>query len=358
MFNQIEELWTRARLLKEAFEEYRICSREVYFKAQELISCSGDVPKEFQVSCLPVPEDFFSLKKNLFSTLFQSAYRILWVKEERRCLYGKLNHLFRVWVTCADNLLDEEDKITFPLKIPGESRVMRQVISIMAADRIMQGILNEAVEKTVITKEESSLLAEGSLRILLPSAAEEASEEGGILQRPHPDYVLNTIHRLKTGLLFHIPFLGLDAIEKGIDPDRLSACKEGLGRFGLGCQLLDDIRDMARDYLEKRHNYVLSCIFWQVCSRDIDLLKDFEKDIKVQDKIFPFFSQVVLPAAELAGDLLKEGLFILDKLGLGLGESAAKNMARSMFKILDVGELTKCKLQAAALTMPPAFMTA
>lgn len=358
MFNQIEELWARARLLKESFEEYRLCSKEVYSKAQELIRCPEDISKEFQVSCLPMPEEFFYLKKNLFSALFQSVYRILGIKEERRCLYGKLNHLFRIWVTSADNLLDGEDKITLPLKIPGESRIMRQVISIMAADRIMKRILDEAVEEKVITIEESKILADKSLRILLPSAAEEASEEGGILQRPDPDYVLNTIHKLKTGLLFHIPFLGPESIESGIDQDRLSGCKEGLGRFGLGCQLLDDIRDMARDYLEKRHNYVLSCIFWQGRSGDIDLLKDLEKDMRVQDKISPFFNQVVLPAAELAGDLLKDGLFILDKLGLGLGESAAKNMARSMFKILDVGELTKCKLQAAALTMPPAFMTA
>ena len=31
--------------------------------------------------------------------------------------------------------------------------------------------------------------------------------------------------------------------------------------FGLGCQILDDIRDISKDYLEKRHNYILSKIY-------------------------------------------------------------------------------------------------
>lgn len=344
-------------MLKESFEEYSLCASGVYSKAQELVRCPEDVPAEFRVSCLPVPAEFFSLRKNLFSTLFQSVYRILGVKEERRRLYGGLNHLFRVWVTSADNLLDGEDKITLPLKMPGESRIMRQVISIMAADRIMKRMLDEAQGKAVITREESSILSERSLQILLPSAAEEASEEGGIWRRPHPDYVLNTIHKLKTGLLFHIPFLGPEAIEAGMDTDKLFACKEGLARFGLGCQLLDDIRDMAGDYLEKRHNYVLSWIFWKERSGDIELLKELEKDMRIQDKIFPYFKGAVPAAADLAGDLLLDGLTILDKRGLGLGEYAIKRMALSMFKVLDVGELAKCRLQAAPLTMQPAFMT-
>lgn len=343
-------------MLKNAFEEYRICMSEVYSRARELIRCPEDIPREFRVSCLPVPGEFFSLRKNLFSALFQSVYLVLEIKKERRCLYGKLNHLFRIWVTSADNLLDGEDKAPLPLKIAGESRIMRQVISIMAADRIMKQMLDEAVDKAVITARDSSVLSEKSLETLLPSAAEEASEEGGILQRPHPDYVLNTIHKLKTGLLFHIPFLGLEAIETDIDKGRLSACKEGLSKFGLGCQILDDIRDMFRDYRQRRHNYVLSRIFWQGRSRDMELLKELEKNANLQDKIFLNFSEAALPAADLAYDLLKEGLLILDELGLGLGEFGARNMAWSMFNVLDAGELIKCRPQGAPLIMQPAFM--
>ena len=105
---------------------------------------------------------------------------------------------------------------------------MRQVVSIMLADRILKKIIDDAVVKGVITEHDASELSNKSLQILLPSAAEEASEEGGITSRPDADYVLNTIHRLKTGLLFHIPFLGPDNIEKNIDKQLLLSAKTGL----------------------------------------------------------------------------------------------------------------------------------
>ena len=172
-----------------------------------------------------------------------------------------MNHLFRVWVTSADNLLDHEDKVVVPIEIAGSSPVMRQVISIMLADRIMSRLTAEAVREGVLSDAQSELITEKSLQILLPSAAEEASEESGITQRPDAEYVLQTIHRLKTGLLFHIPFLGPDHIEEHLDADVLGLCKDGLMNFGLGCQILDDIRDLAKDFLEARHNYVLSELF-------------------------------------------------------------------------------------------------
>lgn len=88
-------------------------------------------------------------------------------------------------------------------------------------------------------------ILELSLRVLLPSAAQEAGEEGGIRKRPGPDYVLRTIHRFKTGLLFHIPFLGPEHVEENISPARLERLKDALLSFRLGCQVLDDILDLG-----------------------------------------------------------------------------------------------------------------
>jgi len=97
-----------------------------------------------------------------------------------------LNQLFRIWVTGADNLLDREDKTTLPIRMPGRSPVMRQVVAIMAADRVLARLLNAAVGNALITPEEADILSDGSLQVLLPSAAQEASEEGGIVNRPRP----------------------------------------------------------------------------------------------------------------------------------------------------------------------------
>ena len=43
-----------------------------------------------------------------------------------------------------------------------------------------------------------------------------------------------------------------------MDPGQCDLIRDALMQFGLGCQLLDDLRDMARDLNERRHNNVLS----------------------------------------------------------------------------------------------------
>ncbi|MBM4102444.1 MAG: hypothetical protein FJ263_00125 [Planctomycetes bacterium] len=341
MTTEIEHLWQQGKFLKAAFDEYKVCIKAVFKEAQTLLQSPPQTPAEFEVRMGTIPDEFYSIRKNLFSTLFQSVYPLLKIEEPRRLLYGKLNHLFRIWVTSADNLLDNEDKIVVPMEIAGSSRVMRQVISILLADRILRNITDEAVRNKVLREEEASLLTHRSLQILLPSAAEEGSEEDGITHRPNAGYVLNTIHRLKTGLLFHIPFLGPDTIEKELDKETLTLCKQGLMNFGLGCQILDDIRDIAKDYLEMRHNYILSMVYTDYLLY-VEKLNAIEPDIRVSSNIFGLFPDAVYPAADKARELLTDGLLSLGSAGLGINKAVARRLSLTMFETLGVGELTKC----------------
>ncbi|OIO37570.1 MAG: hypothetical protein AUJ75_03995 [Candidatus Omnitrophica bacterium CG1_02_49_10] len=334
----VKDIWLSSKSLSDAFGEYKVCLEDIYEKAGEVIRTSEEIPREFKVGMGNIPDEFFLIKRNIFSTIFQSIYHILDIRDECRLLYGKFNHLFRIWVTSADNLLDNEDKVVIPIDMPGSSRVMRQVVSIMAADRIMKRLLDEAETEKVITGEESMVLSRKSLEILLPSAAEEASEEGGISSRPEPDYVLYTIHRLKTGMLFHIPFMGPDNIEKGIDIVSLNRCKDALDKFGLGCQILDDIRDLAKDFIEKRHNYILSTIYHNDMKEYVKALDDLKDKIDISGKIGSKFPEVVRPAAKLAKEFLTTGLKILSEEGLSIEESDIERMSSSMFGVLDVVE--------------------
>lgn len=341
MPNEIERLWQQENIFKIAFNEQKSCIKAVYDEAETILQSPPQTPPEFQVKMAVVPEGFYTVRKNLFSTLFQSVYHLMGIPEDRRLLYGKLNHLFRIWVTSADNLLDHEDKIVVPIEIAGSSHVMRQVISIMLADRILKNIVDEATENQSISREQGRLLTHKSLQILLPSAAEEASEEDGIIQRPDAAYVLNTIHRLKTGLLFHLPFLGVETIEKEVNPEILLLCKQGLMDFGLGCQILDDIRDIDEDYLEARHNYILSALYHE----DPSLLRKLDGQSSVDydaSNVFGLFPDVVRPAAEKAAGLLSEGLLALGSAGLGINKAAAVLLSFSMFETLGVGALTAC----------------
>jgi hypothetical protein len=277
-----------------------------------------------------------SFRRNLFSSFFQAAYGLLSLPEQRRYLYGKINYLFRIWVTAADNLLDGEDKIVLDLRMAGGAHVMKQVVSIMAADRVLYSILDEAVQDHVITSSEARYISRATLQVLLPSAAEEASEEKGVKRRPKPEYVLETIHRIKTALLFLVPLFGPEHLEKGVDRARLALCREGLSDFGIGCQLLDDVRDIARDYLEQRQNYVLSLIAQKVGEQAG--LKKLDKNVHVDRKVFRKFPDSCSSAVRLADQNLRGGLSKLDQCGLGLGKDRIGSVVLYMFRALDVEE--------------------
>jgi len=336
-FSFFEEYWNSGKILKQAFSECKVCLDEVYSFSQKILQYPDYAPLEFKVSIEKIPKEYFSLKKNIFSTLFQTTYKLMDIPKDKRYLYGKLNYLFRVWVTAADNLLDNEDKRFFLLNIPGDSHVMRQLISTMTADRVLSHILNDAVESRVITLRQSEQIIDRSLQILLPSAAEESSECVGIINRPSTEYILNTIHKLKTAFLFHVPFLGPEIV--GVDEEKLKICRSSMNSIGLGCQLLDDIRDMACDFLENRHNYVLSMIYNKGVQSDIDLLEKMRGNIDVSTKIMNEFSDFVSPTKKEAMALIREGFLLLNDLGLNLGEKTIDNLVRSNFILLDIGEL-------------------
>ncbi|HOW96917.1 MAG TPA: hypothetical protein P5567_13385 [Kiritimatiellia bacterium] len=332
-FHTWEKLFETGRRLRDALREQQECIREVYARLAPYLATPADTPAGYAVRPGAIPGSFYGWRKNIFSTLFHSVYHLLGVPAPRRMLYGKMIHLFRVWVTSADNLLDDEDKVVVPLEMPGSSRVMRQVVALMAADRVLAELLAEAAASGLIEAEQGALLARESLRRLLPSAAQEATEEGGIGERPPPEHVLGVIHRLKTGLLFNVAFLGPDLLEPDLAAGRRQDLKEALMQFGLGCQLLDDVRDLARDLIEGRHNYVLSVLAHTEPAALADL-RAAARD--VSDRLYLRVPHAALPAVRRGLGLMRGGLRTLGEAGLGFGGAEADSMARSMLAVLDL----------------------
>ncbi len=325
-------LFETGRIARAALREQQECIRELHERLAPYLASPADTPSEYAVRPGPLPAANLGWRKNMFSTLFQSVYHLMDVPAPRRLLYGKLIHLFRIWVTSADNLLDGEDKEVVPLQMPGSARVMRQVVAVMAADRVLADVLNDAVAQGAIDPAQRDELARESLRRLLPSAAQEATEEGGIVVRPPPEEVLGVIHRLKTGLLFNLAFVGPEIVEPAAFA-RTAPLREGLMDFGLGCQVLDDVRDMARDLIEKRHNYVLSVLAREAPERLAELTA---RAHSVADRLYLEVPQYALPAARRGLDLLISGLRTLGEAGLGYDGAQAESMARAMFPVLDL----------------------
>ena len=121
-----EQLMTSGGVLKKAFAEQKDCISDIYSRLSPYLRCPDGTHPDYMVTPGEVPDSFLSWRKNIFSTLFHSVYLMLDIPQERRMLYGRLIHLYRIWVTSADNLLDNEDKIVVPMEMPGSSRVMRR----------------------------------------------------------------------------------------------------------------------------------------------------------------------------------------------------------------------------------------
>lgn len=341
--SSVGELLAEIPVLNIALEEQRDSIRSVWRHAEEILRLPDSVPEQFRASIDPMPDSVLSLANNMFSTVFLAVLQPLGVAPQRRRLYGRLNHLFRAWVTSADNLLDDEDKVTFPIRLPGKARVMRQVVVVMMADRIMNRILAEALASGVLTPHEAGVLSDESLRVLLPSAAEEAFEEGGLKEWPDADYVLTQLHPLKTGILFHIPFLGPETIEKNIDQVKLEAFKAALMDFGIGCQMLDDIRDLARDYIQRRANYVISrLVHGPSGKRAVELLEQNTRSGDVDHRLDHVFTAETSSVCRAAERRLEGAFKALDALGFeGFGRNAHLYTAM-LINRLDLGHLLSC----------------
>lgn len=329
--------WFSGPVMSAAYEEQVACMRKVYRLAGEIAVTARDTPMEYAVSIEAIPEDFYACRRNVFSTLFQAGYHLLHLDERRRRFYGQLIHLYRMWVTSADNLLDGEDKAVLPIRMARDSRVMKQVIALMTADRVLSRVLEQACSEGVITPAQSRRLSDGTLQVLLPSAAEEASEEGGITERASPDDILGTIHALKTGLLFNVAFFAPGVVEEHLDPVAFRRLRLAYHQFGIGCQILDDIRDLAKDHCERRQNYILSQLQWA----HAPLARKFaEASVDPNDRLlFLKARSVVVPAARQSLGLLHSSLETLADLGLDLAPQRISAMARAMFVLLDLKEL-------------------
>lgn len=204
-------------------------------------------------------EATFSLQKNFFSLLFLYSYQRAGIPRHRRILYAATLQCLRGMVTGCDNLLDDEYKQTLDTDIPATGYRFRSVMDIMVSDRVLFQVLMDASNRHEITGGRVLAAVIASMKTLTRSGVEEAAEEAGITSILEPEAILQTIHHFKTGILFQCPWDIPLTIETVAEKKR-APLLEGLYRIGIGCQIMDDMVDMAGDILARRHNYLVSLI--------------------------------------------------------------------------------------------------
>jgi hypothetical protein len=222
-------------------------------------SVAGDILKVCGLHLTLPDAGTFSPAKNFFSLLFLYSYRRAGIPRERRRLYAATLQCLRGMVTGCDNLLDDEYKPTLETDIPASGVRFRSVVDIMVSDRVLFAVLADAAKNGEIQQDRVLAAVTASMQTMTRSGVEEAGEEAGVTAVLKPEEILTAVHHYKTGILFQCPWDIPQTIETVPETDAASLM-EGLYRIGMGCQILDDMVDLALDIRSHKHNYLASLI--------------------------------------------------------------------------------------------------
>jgi len=254
---------------EEAYDIFSSLHKEL----QEALSLYCDIAAQTLnksgINIRPFQPEYFSIEKNFFSALFLYSYFRAGIPKSRRILYATVNQCLRGMVTGCDNILDDEYKKTIETDLPKQATRFRSILDIMVSDRVLFAIIFKAYLAGELRSEQMQEASFESLRTLAKSGAQEASEECGankILNNKilsakilSPENILEKVHHYKTGILFQSPWALPEIIENQDLKDK-HCIKNALFQIGMGCQILDDMVDMAMDILMNRHNYLVSLI--------------------------------------------------------------------------------------------------
>lgn len=245
--------------VKGAEELFGLLEAEIAEAVRLYWGLASQILEESGVRLLALPHEFLALRKNFFSALFLYSYHRAGIPHERRVVYAAVNHCLRGMVTGCDNLLDDEYKATLVTDLPASGTRFRSVLDIMVSDRVLFDILLTAHREGRLDADQVLAASSASLRALARSGAQEAGEEGGVQEILPPETILRSIHHFKTGVLFQCPWAVPQLIET-VDTDLRDRMLEALYRIGIGCQILDDVVDVASDVRNRHHNYLVSLI--------------------------------------------------------------------------------------------------
>jgi len=271
---------------------------------------AGGILRQSGVVLNPPGEDYFSLKSNFFSLLFLYSFHEAGIPKARRILYAGTLNCLRGMVTGCDNLLDDEYKQTLDTDIPETGLKFRSVVDIMVSDRVLFQLLLGAFRRQEINIDMVAAATAASMKTMTRSGVQEASEEAGITYILKPDELLETVHHLKTGVLFNCPWDIPLAIED-FDQSHVAHLLEGLYQIGMGCQIMDDMVDFISDIEMQRHNYLVSLIHHspnQVERNRLHELTDRSDPGRPMADLAKEFPDAILKASKTFHGFLESGL--------------------------------------------------
>jgi len=278
-------------------------------------------------------------QRNIFSILFLAIYRAIGIPAERRLLYGVINHAVRGIVTGTDSLLDDEYKELLPLRFPDQATRFKSVMHILLFDRFLFRILEEAEQAGLLPETVRQLVQQKIFRAMVPIGGEEAGEEGGVREILSPAAILATIHRYKGGNLLRLAFVAPRLVEADLFGP-LETADSGIYRIGMALQVIDDLTDLFDDIRDRRHNYLLSTVFYEGSGaerRQLDTL--LQAAVSVQEPVEVLFPESVARVMQRAIGEALAGFAALEAAGFWLTRQDAIRLIRYLFHLRGVGSL-------------------
>lgn len=205
------------------------------------------------------PEGLTFLQEYFFLVLFRSIFRSLGVPDDRLQTYTELNFCVKGTITAADNLFDDQDKSLLPLAGHSGAR-FQSILQLMAFERLLRGVLDRAEHRELIDSAQARAIQRALLDRMAEIGVLEGSEEGGVDEIPHPDAMVEAVHRVRGGALFALAFAAPDVLESGPLALSMKVAEEAIARLGTAFQIVDDLTDFEFDVGRKSHNLLVAQI--------------------------------------------------------------------------------------------------
>lgn len=233
--------------------------RRVYTDFEGLIderfrTAEPHVPTAAEVT---TPEGLHFLQEYFFLILFRSIFGSLGVPEDRLQTYTELNFCIKGTVTAADNLFDDQAKSLLPLADHAGSRFM-SILQLMSFERLLRNVLDRASEAGIVAADQRAAVQRTLMDRMASIGVLEGSEEGGVREIPHPDLMVETVHRVRGGSLFALAFGAPSVLESGPMREKMATAERSIAQLGTAFQIVDDLTDFEFDVQRRSHNLLVS----------------------------------------------------------------------------------------------------
>lgn len=233
------------------------------------------LPARFLEAAPKTEEDLPFLQENFFLILFHSLFKTVGCEPDHLDCYTLLNCCIRGVVLSGDNLFDDEEKLVLPLRL-GRGRRFMSIVQMMCFQNLIRRVLD--VHGAWLNGEEKDRFHHDLLGSLTEIGTLEGSEENGVRTVPTVEKMIESVHRVRGGMLFSLAFIAPRIGERGGRAAAWEKAEQGIRSLGTAFQIVDDVTDFEFDLNRGSHNLVVAQVTHNGTGEERELLNTLRSD--------------------------------------------------------------------------------